>query len=79
MDYCLVATDLLALLVGASGLIVGVDDSVRGDTVSVVRGRPCVDGVVILGEHGGLERNELADLLEHLSRHNAYGQIDNII
>eukprot|EP00960_Hanusia_phi_P038580 753492-Hanusia_phi.AAC.7 len=46
----LVATGGHALLVVAGGLIVGVDDGVRGDAVGVVRLSPGVDGVDVI-EH----------------------------
>jgi len=49
-----------ALLVVAGGLIVGVDDGVGGNTVSIVRLRPGVDGVHVRNvlEHGGTEDGE---------------------
>ena len=49
-----------ALLVVAGGLIVGVDDGVRGHTVGVVRLGPGVDGVDVrdILEHGGTEEGE---------------------
>eukprot|EP00961_Rhodomonas_salina_P232479 3140896-Rhodomonas_salina.4 len=53
----LIPADLHALLVVGGGLVVGVGDGVRGDTVGVVRLRPGVDGVNVL-EHGHLEEGE---------------------
>ncbi len=49
-----------ALLVVGGGLIVGVDDGVRGDTVGVMRLSPGVDGVDVRDvlEHGGAEEGE---------------------
>jgi hypothetical protein len=52
--YDLIAQHLIvaggdALLVVARGLVVGVDDSVRSDTVGVVRLSPGVDGVDVCG------------------------------
>lgn len=43
-----------ALLVVARGLIVGVNDGIRGNAVGVVRLRPCVDGVDVGDEGAGL-------------------------
>ena len=49
-----------ALLVVAGGLIVGINDGVRGHTVGVVRLSPGVDGVDVRNvlEHGGAEKGE---------------------
>ena len=56
---CLVAAGSDALLVVASGLIVGVDDGVRGDAVGVVRLSPGVDGVDVGdGVEHGAEKGE---------------------
>ncbi len=54
---CLIAAGGHALLVVASGLIVGVDDGVRGHAVGVVGLGPGVDGVDVI-EHGHGEKGE---------------------
>ena len=53
----LVAAGGHALLIVLGGLIVGVDDSVRGHAVGVVRLGPGVDGVDVI-EHGHGEKSE---------------------
>ncbi len=57
-----------ALLVVGGGLIVGVDDGIRGDTVGVVRLGPGVDGVDVrdILEHGGAEEGEHSAIGERL-------------
>jgi hypothetical protein len=59
IDRLVVAGDD-ALLVVAGGLIVGINDGVRGHTVGVVRLSPGVDGVDVRNvlEHGGAEKGE---------------------
>jgi hypothetical protein len=65
------------LLVIARGLIVGVDDSVRGNALSIQRLSPGIDGVDIselvflvntiavkISEHGAPEGHELTDRIE---------------
>ena len=49
-----------ALLVVGRGLIVRVDDGIRGDTVGIVRLGPSVDSVDVRNvlEHGGAEEGE---------------------
>jgi hypothetical protein len=71
-----IAASLKALLVVAGGLVVRVDNRVGGDSLSIPRLGPGVDGINIAklivpvnaisvdGEHGALEGRELTNVLE---------------
>jgi hypothetical protein len=71
-----IAASLKALLVVAGGLVIGVDNGVGGDSLSILHLSPGVDGIDIAelivsvnaiaidSEHGALEGRELTNVLE---------------